>query len=318
MSAIAAFISSHGFGHAARACAILETLHNKRPDLRVEIFTGAPRWFFESSLTFRFGYHPTLSDVGLVQSAPLVEDLPATVERLGQFMPFPVHQLNSLAYTLQKLDCRIALCDISPVGIIAAHTAGIPSVLVENFTWDWIYQGYLEAEPGFKPFLAKMQAIFSSASYHLQARPYCEPWDGATVIEPVSRQPRASRQETRSRLGLSMDEPAILLTMGGIPTSYHYLDDLTRVKDIAFIVPGASAEQEKRQNLILLPHRSGFYHPDLMHAADAVVAKVGYSTLSEAYHAVIPFAFVTRRHFRESQVRAEFIRQELAGVEIPE
>ncbi|NMD31132.1 MAG: hypothetical protein GYA80_05395, partial [Chloroflexi bacterium] len=88
MSAIAAFISSHGFGHAARASAILTALHEKRPDIRVEIFTGAPRWFFQASLAFPFGYHPTVSDIGLVQNAPLTEDLPATVERLGQFIPF--------------------------------------------------------------------------------------------------------------------------------------------------------------------------------------------------------------------------------------
>ena len=162
MSAIAAFISSHGFGHAARASAILTALHEKRPDIRVEIFTGAPRWFFQASLAFPFGYHPTVSDIGLVQNAPLTEDLPATVERLGQFIPFPAMQLNSLAYALQRLDCRIALCDISPVGIAAAKTAGIPSVLVENFTWDWIYKGYLPAEPGLKPFLAPMREVFSS------------------------------------------------------------------------------------------------------------------------------------------------------------
>ena len=169
MSAIAAFISSHGFGHAARASAILTALHEKRPDIRVEIFTGAPRWFFQASLAFPFGYHPTVSDIGLVQNAPLTEDLPATVERLGQFIPFPAMQLNSLAYALQRLDCRIALCDISPVGIAAAKTAGIPSVLVENFTWDWIYRGYLSAEPGLKPFLAPMREVFSSVTHHLQA-----------------------------------------------------------------------------------------------------------------------------------------------------
>lgn len=318
MSAIAAFISSHGFGHAARASAILTALHEKRPDIRVEIFTGAPRWFFQASLAFPFGYHPTVSDIGLVQNAPLTEDLPATVERLGQFIPFPAMQLNSLAYALQRLDCRIALCDISPVGIAAAKTAGIPSVLVENFTWDWIYQGYLSAEPGLEPFLAPMREVFSSATHHLQARPFCERWGNAEILEPVSRTPRASREETRARLGIPADAPAILLTMGGIPAPFHYLDTLTRLEHLTFIVPGGSEQQEQRKNLVLLPHRSGFYHPDLMFAVDAVVAKVGYSTLAEAYHAGIPFAFVTRQRFRESGVLADFIRQELAGFEIPE
>ncbi len=172
-------------------------------------------------------------------------------------------------------------------------------MLVENFTWDWIYQGYLPAEPGLKPFLAPMREVFSSATHHLQARPFCERWGNAEILEPVSRTPRASREETRARLGIPADAPTILLTMGGIPAPFHYLDTLTRLEHLTFIVPGGSEQQEQRKNLVLLPHRSGFYHPDLMFAVDAVVAKVGYSTLAEAYHAGIPFAFVTRQRFRD-------------------
>jgi len=37
---IAYFISSHGFGHAARAAAVMETLSESNPGVRFEIFTN--------------------------------------------------------------------------------------------------------------------------------------------------------------------------------------------------------------------------------------------------------------------------------------
>ncbi len=87
-SSIAFFISPHGFGHSARSAAIIQSLHQLEPTLDFHIFTLAPRWFFETSLPFAFSYHECLTDIGLVQSSPLEEDLPATLKRLSGFLPF--------------------------------------------------------------------------------------------------------------------------------------------------------------------------------------------------------------------------------------
>ncbi len=53
-----------------------------------------------------------------------------------------------------------------------------------------------------------------------------------------------------------------------------------------------------------------------MFASDMVVSKAGYSTISEAYWAGIPFAYVARQKFPESAVMAEFIHQSIGGFEI--
>ena len=54
---IAYFISPHGYGHAARASAVMDAIHDISPSLRFEIFTTVPQWFFEQSLTGPFAYH---------------------------------------------------------------------------------------------------------------------------------------------------------------------------------------------------------------------------------------------------------------------
>ncbi len=46
MGSLAYFISPHGFGHAARACAVMSAILERMPGVRFEIFTEVPRWFF--------------------------------------------------------------------------------------------------------------------------------------------------------------------------------------------------------------------------------------------------------------------------------
>ncbi len=53
-----------------------------------------------------------------------------------------------------------------------------------------------------------------------------------------------------------------------------------------------------------------------MNAADVVIGKAGYSTVAEAYHAGIPFGFVSRQKFREAATMAHFIKRDMHGVEI--
>ena len=47
-----------------------------------------------------------------------------------------------------------------------------------------------------------------------------------------------------------------------------------------------------------------------------VIGKTGYSTISEAFHAGIPFGYINRPNFRESGILSEFIKKEICGFEI--
>jgi hypothetical protein len=106
--------------------------------------------------------------------------------------------------------------------------------------------------------------------------------------------------------------------MGGIPAAYSFLRELTEQNDIYFVIPGGSQSIVVRENLRLLPKRSDFFHPDLINASDAVIGKAGYSTIAEVYHAGVPFGYVTRSHFRESEALADYIKGNLNGVALGE
>jgi UDP-N-acetylglucosamine:LPS N-acetylglucosamine transferase len=104
--------------------------------------------------------------------------------------------------------------------------------------------------------------------------------------------------------------------MGGIQHGGFAVEPLLRLAEVEFVLAGGAPKARRVGNVLLLPHRSGFYHPDLVAAADAVVGKIGYSTVAESCRAGIPYGFVPRAGFRESAVLARWLAQRGRGLPI--
>ena len=62
---IAYFVTPHGFGHAARAAAVMSSLYDRLPQVHFQIYTTVPRWFFSTSVKAPFTYNELLTDIGL-------------------------------------------------------------------------------------------------------------------------------------------------------------------------------------------------------------------------------------------------------------
>lgn len=315
---LAVFVTPHGFGHAARAAAVCEALA-RRPgeQWRFELFTRVPEWFFESSLaTGSCIHHDTFTDVGLVQRSSLAEDPVATAEALGRLVPFDVLQVDRLAGEVRAAGCCAVLCDIAPLGIAVAERAGLPSILVENFTWDWVYQSYLEECPELERYAGTLAGWFDSSTVRVQAEPVCGPRRSeAITVAPVSRQPRATPEATRTRLGVPHDAPMVVVSMGGIPWQFDAVPNLDG-NGPWVVIPGGADELTRMGRAVLLPHRGPVYHPDMMRAADGVVAKLGYSTVAEVYAAGVPLAYVPRDRFPESPPMAAWVREHTPSIEL--
>ena len=311
---IAFFISPHGFGHAARAASVMEALAEIESPILFDIFTTVPAWFFNHSNTFDFRYHSLLTDIGLVQMNPFQEDLPATVQHLKNFLPFDQAQIAPVAEKIRHMQSELVICDIAPMGLLIAREADVPSVLIENFTWDWIYQGFEEA--GLHEFNQYLQSIFAKATCHIQTQPICNPAAVDFTAGPASRKIKTPSGEIRQRLGISASGKVIIITAGGVPKNYGFIEKLKTQTATHFIIPGASNSVHIQDNLILLPENSEFFHPDLVNACDAVIGKAGYSTIAEVYQAGIPFGYSARAHYRESEPLVSFIENKMHGFAI--
>lgn len=300
---IGACISGHGFGHATRTIAVLQAL-GRRLNIEVVLVTTAPAELFAESLTMPYRIHSHAVDVGLVQQNALAEDIPATLESLAAFQ----RQAKEKVYRIASLlaGCRLVLCDVAPLGIAAAHQAGVPSLLMENFTWDWIYTAYTDQWPALQPHIDTHAMLFERANYRIQTQPVCRLVDCDCRVEPVAR-PLRQPERLRQRLYLEPGQHLVVLTMGGLGHDRLPLPKLLQRPDIAFVLPGWSRENEFTGNLRFLGREEPWYHPDLLAAADLVVGKLGYSTVAEAYQAGTPYAYVPRLHFAESAVLAAFV-----------
>jgi|GEM_PF-51231 len=320
---IAYFITPHGFGHASRAAAVMQAVHDKWPFAHFDIFGLTPEWFFADSLSVSHTCHPVKTDIGMVQRSAMVVDLPETAAALDRFYPMDEETLSALADRVRSCDCRLILCDISPVGLAVGKRAGIPTVLIENFTWDWIYRPHAAREPRLHAHSDYLESINASADCRIQAIPCCRPVEGAIQVSPVCRKPHTAPEIVRAQLGIGENIRMVLITMGGFREAHRFIDRLNRYgREMHFIIPNGypdlPGKGERGGNITLLPHRSAYYHPDLVHAADAVVGKAGYSTVAEVYDAGVPFGYLTRPDFSESDVLAEFIDAEIPSVRIPD
>ena len=210
---------------------------------------------------------------------------------------------------------RAVLCDIAPLGIAVARAAGVPSILVENFRWDALYRYYEATHPRLAAHADTLQRWFDAADILIQTEPVCRPNPvAALVTSTVSRPPRLPRETIRRALGLAAGRRMVVISMGGMSAGTPLLAHLAHRNDLAFVVAAGAERMQVRANVISLPKHSEFYHPDLINAADAVLGKVGYSTLAEVYRAGVPFGYGIRPDYPEMPALVAFLERHACGL----
>ena len=310
---IAYFITPHGFGHASRAAAVMAAVQERASHVRFELFTTCPKQIFSQSPIVSFGYHAVDVDIGVVQTTPLKEDLPATCRALDCWLPLNTETIRQTAQHLKHMRCALVVCDISPFGIEAAAEAGTPSLLVENFTWDWIYNRYAVDAPCLHPHSSIMHAIFARVGYRIQTQPLCQPVGSDLTIGPISRKVRTGRRQTRKALNIPDGAAMVLISMGGVRDRFEFLDLIPYRANLFFVIPSTDGLVAPQQNVLLLPTHSPFFPPDLSLAADLVIGKVGYSTLAEIHQAGTPFGYIPRPESPESDPLVDFIKNHMTA-----
>jgi UDP-N-acetylglucosamine:LPS N-acetylglucosamine transferase len=314
MKEIAYFITSHGLGHVMRATAVLEELAIQRPDIHPHLFTTVPKELFNPPLE-NFTHHKVITDIGMVQSNAFHADLEETVKQLDTLLPYDHFQIDNLAK--KCANCALIFCDISPIGIEIGKKIGIPSVLVENFTWDWIYSPYAIHNKDLECHAEYLASLFKKVDYHIQTEPLCKHSNNDLLCGPISRKIQKNPASIREELG-SGNRKAILISMGGIHSEIPYLERVQEFQDYYFILAGQKKSARIYDNLLTLERTTKIYHPDLINTVDLVLCKSGYSTISECYRAQTTLAAISRSVFPESRAMESFITDKMGGAVLRE
>ena len=305
---IACFISPHGFGHATRTIAILEALQKRISRLHPHIFTTVPQSLFSETLD-HFTYHPVQTDIGLEQKSAMEIDIDATAINLGNLIPFSDSLITKLASLCST--CSVILCDIAPLGVAVAREVGIPSILVENFTWDWIYKPH----PELIFFAEQLQQEFNRATYRIQTEPLCQHKPHSLLCGPIFRNFRKDKKTVQKELGAA-SRKVVVITTGGINQELPIWDEMSRMSDFFFVILGQQQGGKVGENILLLERQTPFYHPDLINCADLVICKAGYSTIAECFQAGVRIMTIGREDFAESKILIDFIQKHMSGISI--
>ncbi len=310
---LACFVTPHGYGHATRARAVLDALAARGAVCGVELYSRVPRRLY-SDLAVPVALHPYRTDIGLVQHDSLSIDVEGSLRELAALIPFDETQVAKLADSVAAAGCEAVLCDISALGIAVAERAGLPSVLVENFTWDWIYRRL--GDDRFAYYADYLESWYRRASARVRTKPACGEEAADLVVGPMCRKPRQDRDAIRSRLGCAADCPLVLISMGGMSQGYPFVEALRRRPEIQFVFAGHQ-HGSLHGNIRFLDAEEVSDHPGLVAAADVLIGKIGYSTLAEAYQAGTPFGCFTRPGYPEMPPLESFIADRMPAVVLP-
>ncbi len=310
--AVAFCISGHGFGHASRQVEVINAFGAVRPDQPVHVFTAASPWLLERTLRVPATLVEQPVDSGAIQRDSLVLDIPATLEAAALFESAADAAAATLAREFEARGVGAVVCDAPAMPCTAAALAGIPAILLANFTWDWILEDFTGDAPAYAELPARLGARYAQA-----AAGWRLPMPGGfatcrTVVDLpwVARRASHDPAHVRRLMGADDDRPLVLISFGGygvadMTLAHHAAASYRLVLSAgAAHVPTDAPADALRLDRDWLDAR-GLRYEDLVAACDVVVSKPGYGIVSECAANGTALLYTDRGRFREYPVMVE-------------
>jgi L-arabinokinase len=310
-SVIAFYISGHGFGHASRVIEVVNAVAALAPSTTIIIRTAAARWLFEVTLRTAAEYHHVVCDVGVLQTDSLHLDIPGTFREASRFYAGLDSRAEDEARFLRQRRVDLVVADMPPLAFVAADKAGIPSVAMGNFTWDWIYSGYPEAMADAPELVSTIRRSHSLASLVVRLPMWggfegfgCPVVDVPFVARRSSRDP----SDVRIRIGVPDGDRMVLASFGGLGIAGLNLEPVAHADGYTVVTTGHALGLAGTlpSRVVLLDdadvYAAGLRYEDLVRAADLVVTKPGYGILAECLANDTAVLYTSRGHFVEYDV----------------
>ncbi len=308
MSHLLVALSSHGFGHAAQAAAVVNALRRRFPDWRLTLRTQLPREFLARRFEGEFNYTARETDVGMVMKSALDMDLPATAEAYARFHADWDRRVRDETEALLRLAPDRVLADVPYLTLAASSRAGIPAVAMCSLNWADIYAHfYRDARREAPAIHAQILESYHGAGNFLQTEP-CMPMSNLprrVPIGPVARVGIDRRRELKAALGLPSASRLVAIALGGIGLRLP-LESWPALPSVRWLVPAAwgiaRADATPMESL-------NMEFTDLLRSVDALIGKPGYGTFTEAACNGTPVLYVRRLEWPEEPYLVEWLER---------
>jgi L-arabinokinase len=318
-AAVVFYVSGHGFGHASRSIEVINAILAKRPETRIGVRTSAPRWLFDLTVKGKVAFSTLECDTGVVQLDALTLDEADSIRRASSFHSDLVTRAASETRMLRELGAGLIVGDIPPLAFAVGASAGIPSVALGNFTWDWIYADYprVRLAPSLLPAIRGAYAKASMA-LRLPLSGGFETIANVKDIPFIARHAVKTREEVCKKLKLPTEKPIVLASFGGIGLPGLDLDVLAKFKKYTVVntsnlplgrVRKDATTAERKGSYVSVNEEAmydvGVRYEDLVGAAEAVVTKPGYGIIAECLANDAAILYTSRGHFPEYDLLIE-------------
>jgi UDP:flavonoid glycosyltransferase YjiC (YdhE family) len=322
-NAIVFYVSGHGYGHASRVIEVINAVFARRAETRIGVRTAAPRWLFDLTVKGRITFSHLETDTGIVQIDSLTLDEADSIRRAAAFHSDLVTRAATETRVLREINAGLVVGDIPPLAFAVGHAAGVPSIAIGNFTWDWIYADYprVRLAPSLLP---AIRGAYAKASMGLRLPMHggFESFTNVKDIPFIARHATKTREEVAKALKLPTDKPIVLVSFGGYGLSALDTEPLSKFKKYTVVttqsVPLGRARKdvaERKGSFISLAEEAvydaGVRYEDLVAAAEAVVTKPGYGIIAESIANDTAILYTSRGHFPEYDVLVKEMPQYL-------
>lgn len=287
------YISSHGYGHAARAGQVILEL---KKDHTVYIKSTAPEWLLEQVIGSDLLISHRCYDTGCLQLNNMDVDIGGTFDAYLKQSKANKKSLDSELSFIRKKNIEVIISDIPSFPFWVAKRSSIPSVFVGNFTWKGIYHFYLKDET--HPVIKELSEQYGMADLSLITPLAMDmpELNNKTKINLIARKGKNIREKLNRKFNIPEENKLVFFYAGNLGAEKVCSRRIGLIKGYTVIsfYPLSSLSA----NYIYIKNGS-IPHQDIMASSDIAMIKPGYGMVSEALVNNVKIVYPPRPDFAE-------------------
>jgi hypothetical protein len=306
------YITSHGYGHGVRSCSVAEAIPE---NIQLTFRTTLPEQFFREELKRPFSYFPGEFDCGCIQSDGVTTDVEATLQRYKNIAQQNRQMLSNEIRWCKEQHVDGIISDITPFAFDVAQNLGIISMAISNFTWYDIYNKYIPNNESFVPYLNEMRKQYSQADTTIALYPSL-PMDyfkNIVNVPLIGRRGKNIRKKILQKYSISSTKKIGLIYVGNFGMQTAQWDQLERYDNWEFLSVYPLHGNPSNFHLIT---KKDFRYQDLIASSDAMIAKLGYGSVSECMLNGKPIIYLPRTQFAEYPILEKAVTEWGGGIKL--
>ncbi|MGR9048641.1 glycosyltransferase family protein [Halobacillus faecis] len=308
MKTIAYYISDYGYGHATRSIAVIrELIKAGKKDLKIIVCHSFAIDFLKESLhSNQIEYREVETDIGYILNLnSMFPDSSAQEREYLKFIKEWDERLQFEGDFIKENNVNLVISDISPIPFIPAHRCNIPSIGISNFTWYTAYHSLVQDEH-----LQVFKTAYEYMSYYYSLAGSGEPTWGKVEEESFNWLARTTEsyevQRIKDKVNQSGEKVIVYFGLGmKINIEDIHLFELWNNDDCIFLV--SSNLNVDLPNVYKIPDNIT-ESQNYIAAADIVISKAGWSTVSEAVINRKPLIVLNRINMREDNNTINYLK----------